>query len=165
MKIPNIIQKLIENEFWPNKNNVDQQNIKQLVDFNLIKQIIPEEDNLYFYSPPFVTINRLLKRGDAFFLMPEVKDSLEQIDVNKTVLIGDFGIGSETELALNYSDSENYPSVIRLKWFYDYDNHLRWAKWVRVSDSFDEFARLAGLKVDENNQDYKHDNKIEYIIG
>ena len=168
MIIPKRLQMLIENGFWPNKENISQQNCNCIIDFNLIKHIIPEEETVYFFNPPFITIKRLIDRGDSFYLSNEVNKSLDEIDESKTVIIADFGIGADAELALDYSKSSYNPSVIRLKWIYDHENNIKWAKWVKVSKNFDEFVRLTGLSESLNYQKHQSTNdKLqlqEYIL-
>ncbi len=168
MNIPNVIKELIEIDYWPNESNVSRQYSKGLLDYSLIEHNIPEEYTIYFFPPPFTTINRLLKKGDSYYLSPEVNKSLDEIDLDKTVIIADFGLGAESELALNFSENNENPSVIRLKWFYDFEKNLRWAKWVKVTDSFDEFAKLAGIDKNlknKSNESIKNSNKIiEYIL-
>jgi hypothetical protein len=61
------------------------------------------------------------------------------IDVYKTILFADFGWGSDTPFALDYSNDENNPSVILLYWGNDPIKDNRWKK---ITNSFEEFEKI-----------------------
>ena len=138
MELPIKLKNLIESGIWPNKKNVNEQHIKPLVKLNLLNKLIPDESQIFFYNPPFTTVKQNIELGDDYWDWPEVVPSLSQIDTSKTLIIGDFGIGSETVLALDYSRNVTSPAVIRFMWFEK--NPIENNKWIVVSESFDEFA-------------------------
>ncbi|MCB1582888.1 MAG: hypothetical protein KDI92_07475 [Xanthomonadales bacterium] len=144
MKLPKKLELLIESGFWPNKQNVNQQYIESLVNLESLKTLIPDEIQIYFYNPPFYTVKESIEFGNDYWNWPEVKPSLSEIDIDKTLIIGDFGLGSDTLLALDYSKSMISPSVIRFKWFDE--NPIKNNKWLVVCESFDEF--LKKLKIE-----------------
>jgi len=59
--------------------------------------------------------------------------------LNLAVAIGDFGLGSDAPLMLDYWRSPESPCVLRLQWSQDGN------QWIKVSDSFDEFVAISGL--------------------
>lgn len=141
MNIPKKLSELIESGFWPNKENISQQNEKPLVDFNLIKEIIPDENEIYFFNPPFLSIQELIDKGDDYYLSPEISETLKSIDPTKCFVIGDFGYGSEAELILDYSINSQNPQLKRLKWLLNEEKYERTAQWVLVTETFDEFIK------------------------
>lgn len=140
LKLPDKLEALIESGLWPNKNNADAQNLKPLVSCELIQQLFPEENSLYLFPPPFISIHELLMQEDSLYQSKELKASFSQIKPRKTVVIADFGLGSESALVLDYSDSESNPKILKLSWLYDEKYLIRKVEWVVVAADFDEFA-------------------------
>ena len=66
--------------------------------------------------------------------------SVAEIEPCKTVLIGDFGPGSDAPIALDFRSSLNQPEVIRLQWGKEHENH-----WIKVAPTFLQFATELGL--------------------
>ena len=64
--------------------------------------------------------------------------AVNEINPDLTVLIGDFGMGSDAPIVLDYSRGTNAPTVIRLKWSPD-GNH-----WVELAPDLATF--IAFLK-------------------
>ena len=60
--------------------------------------------------------------------------AVSDVDPDATVLIGDFGLGSDAPFALDYRKSNNEPAVIRLCWAKE-GNH-----WVEIAPNFKTFA-------------------------
>ena len=60
-----------------------------------------------------------------------------EIDPALTLIIGDFGLGSDAPIALDYRKDLNEPSIIRLQWNLEADNH-----WVEIAPSFAEFVAM-----------------------
>ncbi len=54
--------------------------------------------------------------------------------------IGDFGLGSDSPILLDYRADRQSPAVIRLLWKNPGPN-----VWVRCADDFDLFADMLGL--------------------
>jgi len=66
--------------------------------------------------------------------------ALEEISPELCVDIGDFGLGSDSPILLDYRQDRSNPAVIRLQWRKPQPNGC-----VRCADSFDEFADMLGL--------------------
>ena len=66
-----------------------------------------------------------------------------ELDAGLTLLIGDFGLGSDAPIALDYRKDICNPSVIRLRHVQDGDN---WGKmistWVEIAPTFDAFVGM-----------------------
>ncbi len=135
LPLPQALSNLIESGFWPT-TEADSlaQNLKSLVPRDRIKAFAPEEDSIYFYQPPFATVSLCKKHGEQFWDWP--MSAAHEIDADKTILIGDFGLGSDAPIALDYRRNTNSPSVIRLKWSQEGNN------WVEVAATFEDFIKL-----------------------
>lgn len=103
----------------------------------------PEQDRIYLLGPPFHTVHEHRKGRrpeDKFwtnFAAPE------GISAELSVVIGDFGLGSDAPILLDYRENSSVPSVIRLL--------IRWQNrqpniWSPCADNFDEFADMLGLE-------------------
>jgi hypothetical protein len=132
LTLPPELTALIESGVWPTPNNVQQQNLHSIVPESVIRSFAPEESKLYLYPPPFTTIRKSI--GDSWWSNP--MSTLSELDPDRTMLIGDFGLGSDAPLALDFRRSISEPSVIRLKWANE-GNH-----WVEVTPTFKEFAAI-----------------------
>jgi hypothetical protein len=67
--------------------------------------------------------------------------ALDQIEPERALIIGDFGMGSDAPIILDYRNADSDPPVLRLRWSEGRDNNA----WVRCAASFDEFADMLGL--------------------
>jgi len=143
--IPDEIQLLIDREIWP-KNSMEMQELKPFFSEDIVQKIAPEMSVICFASPPFSTIKNMIDKGDYFWLDPNIDNS--SVDLALVVDIGDFGMGTDTSIALDYSKNIFCPSVIRLEWYkHNPDNpNITKARWVKISDSFSEFCRM--LEID-----------------
>jgi len=66
--------------------------------------------------------------------------ALEEISPELSVEIGDFGIGSDSPILLDYWQDRSKPTVIRLHWRKPQPN-----VWVRCAGNVDEFADMLAL--------------------
>jgi hypothetical protein len=140
LSIPKTLEALIEKGFWPRTpQEAMRQNLHCLVDKQLIHCFAPEEEKIFFLSPPFCTVSQVMKSEESFWL--DTASAVHEIDPELTLLIGDFGLGSDAPIALDYRKSFAEPQVIRLKWS-GIGNH-----WVEIAQTFDQFASLIGAKL------------------
>lgn len=141
---------LIESGFWPrNKTEANRQNLHCLVAEASIRLFAPEEEKIYFYPPPFLTVGQH-RAKTSFWSDPHA--AIHEIKPDLTLMIGDFGIGSDAALLLDYSQTAANPRVIRLKWAQE-GNH-----WVEVAATFDQFATmLKGQKTPCADQENRHE--------
>ena len=68
--------------------------------------------------------------------------ALEEISPELTIVIADFGLGSDTVVALDYRADRDNPAVIRRLW----REREQPNTWVRCAETFDEFADMLGLE-------------------
>jgi hypothetical protein len=141
LTVPKRLVALIESGLWPRTSAEElQQNIKSLVPKERIQLFAPEERKIYLVKPPFHTVARLKTRGEEKFWSTFAAP--EGISSEVSVVIGDFGLGSDSPILLDYRQDLASPAVIRLQ--------LRKAHgdsnvWVRCANSFDEFTDMLGL--------------------
>jgi hypothetical protein len=102
---------------------------------------VPEDRNrtlrrIYLYAPPFHTIARITTGPGRDFYSRF--GALHELVPEASVEIGDFGLGSDAPILLDYWSGPTEPQVI----------HLEWADpnyWVVMAPSFAEFVELLGL--------------------
>ncbi|HYF49919.1 MAG TPA: hypothetical protein VEJ63_10960 [Planctomycetota bacterium] len=138
--LPLELLQLIETGHWPTRENVSKQNIRQVIGAERLKKLAPEEHHLYLEPPPFTPVAVLRDQNRAFW---EQDGALDQIIPERTLVIGDFGPGSDTVLALDYCDTRTDPAVIRLLWRGAYGTSNN--KWVLMAKTFREFADALDL--------------------
>jgi hypothetical protein len=134
LPLPKELSVLIEEGFWPrDQESVRLQHLKPLVAESIVRQFAPEESQVFLYPPPFPLVRTLLERCEKRF-WSDPRSAIAEIDPDLTVLIGDFGLGSDAPLALDYRRFPAEPSLIRLRWAKE-GNH-----WVEVAATFATFA-------------------------
>jgi hypothetical protein len=130
--VPEAIEALLAEGFWPRDNGAAQlQNLNSLVSPEAVRAFAPEEARLFLYPPPFITVREEMAHN-RFWSDPRSASS--EIDPDRTLIIGDFGLGSDAPIALDYSRHSEMPSVIRLRWGAD-GNH-----WVEVAPDVRTFV-------------------------
>jgi hypothetical protein len=133
LQVPRELMALIESGFWPrNHDEARNQNLRCLLSESSIRAFAPEEYRIFFLPPPFYTVSQVLPGEQHFWSDPST--ATHEIDPDLTLLIGDFGLGSDAPLALDYRWSKTEPRVIRLRWAKD-GNH-----WVEVAATFAHFT-------------------------
>jgi len=137
LPLPKRLLKLIETGRWPRTHEEElHQNLSPLVPKERIRSFAPEEDRIYFFRPPFRTIaERMRGKEEAFW---SKWGALAEIAPNLALGIGDFGLGADSAIVLDYRNET--PPVMRLVWRKPEPN-----VWVRCADTFDGFADLLGL--------------------
>ena len=152
LMIPERLVALINRGPWPRTEEDElRQNLKPLVTTERIRIIAPEQDRVYFFSPPFPTVARLSNGDEKQFWLKH--GALEDIDAQSSVVIGDFGLGSDAPIVLDYRKSRLSPTVIRLKWNYGIGQRNQ---WLLCANSFDEFADI--LCLDSPRERISHPN-------
>ncbi len=118
-----------------------------------IASIGPREHGLCLLYPPFKTVASLVESGENFWSWPVAAPG--ELDFHKTVVIGDFGFGSDAPIVLDYREDDTKPCVRRL----DYASaatptgnfrNVSGTHWVLIARTFDEFVDL--LRLDEPEQ-------------
>ena len=99
-------------------------------------RLAPGESELFLEPPPFRTLATEITGNPQFWAE---HGALDEIDPELALVIGDFGLGSDAAIVLDYRRSADEPAVLGLAWS-DEGNH-----WVELAASFDEFVRLLRL--------------------
>lgn len=134
LPIPKELTALVDSGFWP--RDYDQaraQTLQSLVPESSVRQFAPEERSVFLFPPPFYVVRNFLKGPEEKF-WSDPRIALHEIDPDLTLLIGDFALGSEAPIALDYRHRIDEPSVIRLRWAQD-GNH-----WIEIAPTFRDFA-------------------------
>src|SRR5579863_2168592 len=152
LPLPKRLLSLIDTGLWPRTPaEAQHQNIRSLVSKERIQVFAPEEDRIYLVSPPFSTVATRMTHNEKFW---SKFGALEQISPDRSVLIADFGLGSDSPILLDYRHDVSAPVVIRLKLNPIHGDTmpngrkklLGWANvWLRCADTFDGFADMLGL--------------------
>jgi hypothetical protein len=146
LPLPARLLVLIEKGLWPQSEAESlRQNLHSLVPTERIQLFAPEESSIYLAKPPFYTVARARIGGQVRFWSTFAAP--EGISPELSVVIGDFGMGSDSPILLDYRQDRSNPAVIRLKW---QKSPGLSNVWVRCADTFDEFADMLGL--DENGR-------------
>ena len=134
-KLPVELLALIDGDVWPNPNNELRQNLSPIVSVDTIRNFASDEENLYLHPPPFRTVADHAEQNGFWGEHAAPND----LDFANALVLGDFGIGSDAPIVLDYSDNRDNPSVKRLQW------HPDGNRWVEIFDTFSKFANLLGL--------------------
>lgn len=135
LPLPQALSNLLESGFWPaTEADSLSQNLKSLVRRDIIKAFAPDEDFISFYRPPFRSVSWCRKHGEQFWDWP--MSAAPELDAERTLLIGDFGLGSYAPIALDFRPDRDNPCVIQLQWSQN-GNH-----WIEIAATFDEFAEM-----------------------
>ncbi len=138
LPIPSSLLRLVERGVWPRtSNDCMSQNLEPVIPDASIRAWAPEETRVYFYTIPKFCIQTLIDNGDSFWL--NALQAPQELDFRLSAAIGDFGIGSDAPIILDYRDCIDIPTVLRLRWSSG-GNH-----WIRVADTFDAFVSMTGL--------------------
>ena len=143
LPLPTRLTDLLAAGLWPaNASIATAQNLKSLVAPDRIRQFAPEEDRIYLQAPPFHTIADEVAGSTEIVKADYWKKfgALDQIDPERCVILGDFGLGSDAPIILNYALDPTNPPVFRLRFLPD-----RKTEWVQIAQNFDEFVTLLGL--------------------
>ncbi len=131
--VPKEIATLIVKEFWPgDRKSANRQHLRPAVSKASIQKFAPDETEIFLYPPPFASIRTRMDKKENFWSDP--KAAITEVDPDCTILIGDFGLGSDAPIALDYRNNKDEPRVIRLRWAKE-GNH-----WVEVAPNLATFA-------------------------
>jgi hypothetical protein len=141
--LPASLNELLASGIWPNDAKTAMgQNLRSVVAAERVRRFAAEEDQIYLHSPPFRTIADEVASAspivvDEFW---KVFGALDQIVPEKALVIGDFGLGSDAPIILDYARDSFDPPVLRLR----YCGECR-TDWVQGARNFAEFATILGF--------------------
>ncbi len=145
LPLPVALTELIESGNWPaNAAEANQQHRGRMIPSHLVKEVADDEEEIYLHPAPFHTIAHECGKSRSTFW--DECGALNEIDPSRAVILGDFGMGSDSPIILDYRVSLTDPEVWRLKWGEPYGsgNH-----WKIVAPTFSQFAsklRLTELR-------------------
>lgn len=143
LKIPTLLTELIAVRVWPfDSRSAMQQNLRSLVAPERVRRFAPEEDQVFLNPPPFHTVASEVANSSPAVLRGywEPFGALDQIVPELALILGDFGLGSDAPIILNFAADLRCPSLFRLRWWGDRRND-----WVQVAATFAAFVGMLGL--------------------
>src|SRR5262245_29417475 len=136
LKVPEELEALINAGRWPrDREHERQQNLHPLVPAAWVRAFAQEESFIYLLHPPFYSVRQLVDGGEHdFWTSPNAAPN--EISFDHSLVIADFGLGSDSPVVLDYRAVHDGPKVLRLKWGHGPwgahgDNH-----WVEVAPNF-----------------------------
>jgi hypothetical protein len=141
--IPPLLEELLSSGRWPNDPRIGiSQNLRPLAPPERVRRFAPEEEFIYLNSPPFRTIADEMRLASLVVVDEFWKRlaALDQIVPEKALILGDFGMGSDAPIILDYARDASDPPVLRLRYAAGGDT-----AWVRGARNFEEFATMLGL--------------------
>lgn len=139
LPLPKRLLALIDSGLWPRTHEEEmRQNLRSLVPEERVHLFAPNENHLYLFRPPFLTVAERMKGTGAQFWLKF--GALNEISPELSLEIGAFEIGSDSAIVLDYRRDFDNPAVIRLKWQKPKPN-----VWECCADTFDEFADMLAL--------------------
>ena len=140
IKVPPLLDELLAAGRWPRTYEEQlAQNLRPLVSPERVKKLAPDETGIiYLYTPPFVPVGRRHDPKD-FYNWPSSEPT--GIDYDLAIMIGDFGIGADAPIGLDYREDAINPRVIRLS----YAEGGRNGRWVVMAPDFASFVEALGL--------------------
>jgi hypothetical protein len=127
-----IISRLIRDGAWPigNLNDIPK---------TAIQSIAPDEEALCLLDPVhFRTVGREVKIGVPEFW--EKYGALSEIDPERYLIIGDFGLGSDAPIIIDSDPNSLDPEVRRLA--YSFKEGMTETHWITFFDHLSEFAKF-----------------------
>ncbi len=144
-KLPEKLIQLATGPYWPkNRNEIQNQYSNHLVSRECLKKLIPEEERLYFYDFPFCTLSETLKEDSSTGSLTMEDGAI--LSPEHVIVIGDFGIGSDSYLAIDFNLNRENPRVIKEMWS-DFGNVSRQTHWRIVAETFDDL--VVGMKLEK----------------
>lgn len=140
LQLPPTLIDLIASDRWPRVSL----NFKAAIDPVRVRSLFPEEDDIYFHAPPFRTPARMIRGGHDFWTWPFAAPS--ELDAERALPIGDFGLGSDSPIVLDYQNDARAPCVRYLRIRVNAATRTTDNHWITVAPSFDEFAAALQLK-------------------
>lgn len=141
LQVPALLDELVATGRWPHDADAQlAQNLGPLVSPERVRRLAPDQDRIYLCVPPFVPIGRRSDPKD-FFNWPSSDPS--GIDYDQAIMIGDFGIGSDSPIVLDYREDAANPRVVHLR--YEPNAPPLVGKWVVLTPDFLSFVEALGL--------------------
>lgn len=152
--LPPGLARLITAGVWPSAAGPSMiaQQLHPTIDADRVRRFAAEEWLICLQPPPFPTIVQERAAGGVGDFW-ERFGALDQIDPERALIIGDFGLGSDSPIILDFGRDASNPPVLRLLW----GPRGQGNQWVQGARDFDEFAEMLGL-----GQKYADQNAASY---
>jgi hypothetical protein len=144
--LPETLARLISQGVWPGPAgpSMTAQQSAPLISPDRVRRFAEEESLICLESPPFCTVAQEIRKGGAGDFW-ERFGALHQIVPEQALIIGDFGIGSDSPIVLDFHKNATDPPVLRLRWGRTNDERN---EWVQGATNFEFFARQLGFLAD-----------------
>jgi len=142
-ELPVLLCSLLDAGLWPRTGQeAMQQNFHPIIASDRVKLFAEEESTIYLEAPPFRTVADEASRGAQKFW--QTFGALHDITPDRALIIGDFGLGSDAPIILDYRKGGSNPLVLRLRWSEIAPGRPS-TQWVKGAESFEKFAEILGL--------------------
>jgi len=142
LPIPPGLTRLLAAGVWPSADgpSMNEQQLDPTIPASRVRNFAEDETLICLQRPPFPTIAQVQAAGGAGDFW-ERFGALDQIDPERALLIGDFGLGSDSPVILDFARNPTNPPVARLRWGPRGEGN----EWVQGARDFDDFAEMLGL--------------------
>jgi len=124
-----------------------KQNLRSLVAEAQVRAFASDESTIYFSPPPFHTVSELLASNQQFWMSEMACPT--GISFEHSVVIGDFGPGSDAPILLDYRTDARCPSVLRLRFGKTFAEN----QWVKAAENFDTMYEI--LQIDQHSPSWR----------
>jgi hypothetical protein len=132
--IPELLQVMLAAGRWPRTaDEAQKQNLRSLVPADRNRRLA----SIYFYAPPFHTVAQIVAKDDFYARF----GALHELTPEAAIQIGDFGLGSDSPILLDYRNGVTDPRVLYLEW----TDAGKPNYWVEMAPDFPSFVELLGL--------------------
>ena len=112
LQLPAELKQLVDNGLWPMNNQSCQlQNLQPIIPREIVRTFAPDEQTIVLYPYPFCTVEEA-RRTNKYW--EDERSAIGEIDPGLSLIIGDFGLGSDTAIILDYRTDK--PRLLRLRW-------------------------------------------------
>jgi len=130
LQLPAELKQLVDDGLWPMNNQSCQlQNLHPIIPPEIVRTFAPDEQTIVLYPYPFCTVEEA-RRSNKYW--EDERSAIGEIAPEFSLIIGDFGLGSDTAIILDYRTEK--PRLLRLQWRAK-ENH-----WVDCGLSIAELA-------------------------
>ena len=120
-KLPTELEDLIADGHWPTEGrHVKSQNSEAIIPRELVRQVFPDESLFCFCLPPFPALSEI--QGEEVWRSETARP--DQLNHSTALVLGDFELGSDSAVILDYEADALDPPV---KWLrYEGYSHTYW---------------------------------------
>jgi hypothetical protein len=139
--LPEGLTRLLATGVWPSASgpSTTAQQFNPSIPADRVRRFASDESLICLQPPPFRTIAQHRAAGGAGDFWVRF-GAIDQIVPEKSLIIGDFGLGSDSPIILDFASDASNPPVLRLRWGPDQRN-----EWIQGARDFNEFAEMLGL--------------------